>query len=556
MDSNMFPLEVAVQFSVCRNSVSIPLMGMLLVSSVCSTRAQGPQKQGSAAQLSSGPSSEVRAMTESIRALDAQVQTLIAQINDMKSEQQRTLQEARNLRHELEALKAHPIAAEAQAQSTYALPERAESTPAAHPTFFPAGQTLAADPTVVEKLTKLEENQQFIDEKVAVQEQSKVESGSKYHARLSGIVLFNLYGNHGNVDNQDFPQVAIPAGTVESNHAMGASLRQSQVGFEVFGPDIAGARTSANVRFDFAGGFPNVPNGAGTGLVRLRTGTMRLDWKKASLIAGQDALFIAPLTPTSIASLAIPAMSYAGNLWSWIPQVRVEHRFVVSENSVFTLQGGILDSFSGDTPSSSYGRDPSWGEQSGQPAYAARVAWTGRTRGQQWTIGTGGLYARQFWGFGRNLDSWTSTLDLSLGLGRFFGFTGAFYRGRALGGFGGGIGQSVLFSGSLVDPATRVRGLNSMGGWTQLKFKPTPKFEMNAAFGQDNPFASELRASPIVPSEYSEALSRNQIWFTNFIYRARSNVLLSLEFRRIKTTEAEGDGYAAHHLNLAVGYIF
>src|SRR5256885_10531584 len=83
------------------------------------------------------------------------------------------------------------------------------------------------------------------------------------------------------------------------------------------------------------------------------------------------------------------------------------------------------------------------------PAYAARVAWTGRTRGQQWTIGTGGLYARQFWGFGRNLDSWTSTVDLSLGLGRFFGFTGAFYRGRALGGFGGGIGQSVLFSGSL-----------------------------------------------------------------------------------------------------------
>ncbi|PYU62537.1 MAG: hypothetical protein DMG56_11690, partial [Acidobacteria bacterium] len=400
------------------------------------------------------------------------------------------------------------------------------------------------------------ENQQFIDEKVAVQEQSKVESGSKYHARLSGIVLFNLYGNHGNVDNQDFPQVAIPAGTVESNHAMGASLRQSQVGFEVFGPDIAGARTSANVRFDFAGGFPYVPNGTGIGLVRLRTGTMRLDWKKASLIAGQDTLFIAPLTPTSIASLAIPAMSYAGNLWSWIPQVRVEHRFVVSENSVFTLQGGILDSFSGDTPASSYERYPSWGEQSGQPAYAARVAWTGRTRGQQWTIGTGGLYARQFWGFGRNLDSWTSTVDLSLGLGRFFGFTGAFYRGRALGGFGGGIGQSVLFSGSLADPATRVRGLNSMGGWTQLKFKPTPKFEMNAAFGQDNPFASELRASPIVPSEYSEALSRNQIWFTNFIYRARSNVLLSLEFHRIKTTEAEGDAYVGHHVNLAVGYIF
>ena len=545
-----------MRFKICLISFPILLLDLLLGSSVCSGGTPEPQKQESAAQPSGDASSDVRAMGESIRALYAQLEALMTQINDMKNEQQKALQEARNLRHELDALKAHPDAREAQAQSNYAPPKRAESASAPHATSLAAEQTFAAEPALVERLARLEENQQFIDEKIGVQEQSKVESGSKYHARLSGVVLFNLYGNHGNVDNQDFPQVAIPAGTVESNHAMGASLRQSQVGFEVFGPDIAGARTSANVRFDFAGGFPYVPNGTGTGLVRLRTGTMRLDWKKASLIAGQDTLFIAPLTPTSIASLAIPAMSYAGNLWSWIPQVRVEHRFVVSENSVFTLQGGILDSFSGDTPASSYERYPSWGEQSGQPAYAARVAWTGRTRGQQWTIGTGGLYARQFWGFGRNLDSWTSTVDLSLGLGRFFGFTGAFYRGRALGGFGGGIGQSVLFSGSLADPATRVRGLNSMGGWTQLKFKPTPKFEMNTAFGQDNPFASELRASPIVPSEYSEPLSRNQIWFTNFIYRARSNVLLSLEFHRIKTTEAEGDAYVGHHVNLAVGYIF
>ena len=544
-----------MRFNRCWNSVPILLLGLLLASSVCSTRAQEQQKQESAAQPSSDASSDALAMAESIRALHTQVEALIVQINNMKSEQQKMLQEARNLRQELEAAKVYPIAAEAQAQSTHALPEGVKPASAPHPTF-PAEQTLAAESTIVEKLARLEENQQFVDEKIGVQEQSKVESGSKYHVRLSGIVLFNLYGNHGNVDNQDFPQVALDTGTVESNHAMGASLRQSQVGFEVIGPDITGAHTSANVRFDFAGGFPAVPNGTATGLVRLRTGTMRLEWKNTSLTAGQDTLFIAPLAPTSIASLATPAMSYAGNLWGWTPQVRVEHRFVVSENSAFTLEGGILDSFSGDTPYSSYGRYPTWGEQSGQPAYAARIAWTQRTLGQQWTIGTGGLYARQFWGFGRNVDSWASMLDLSLPLGRFFGFTGAFYRGRALGGFGGGIGQSVLFSGSLADPATSVHGLNSMGGWTQLKFKPTVKFEMNAAFGQDNPFASELGARPIVPSAYSEALSRNQTWFTNFIYRARSNVILSLEFRRIKTTVAEGDGYAANHLNLALGYIF
>ena len=37
-------------------------------------------------------------------------------------------------------------------------------------------------------------------------------------------------------------------------------------------------------------------------------------------------LYVSPLSPTSFASLAVPAFGYAGNLWGWIPQVRVEHR--------------------------------------------------------------------------------------------------------------------------------------------------------------------------------------------------------------------------------------
>ena len=47
------------------------------------------------------------------------------------------------------------------------------------------------------------------------------------------------------------------------------------------------------------------------GLVRLRTGTFRMDWADTSVIAGQDTLFFAPLAPTSIATLAVPALSYS-----------------------------------------------------------------------------------------------------------------------------------------------------------------------------------------------------------------------------------------------------
>ena len=45
------------------------------------------------------------------------------------------------------------------------------------------------------------------------------------------------------------------------------------------------------------------------------------------------------------------------------------------------------------------------------------------------------------------------------------------YRGRAVGGLGGGIGQGVLLAGPLTSPVA-IQGLDSMGGWVQLKFKP------------------------------------------------------------------------------------
>lgn len=143
-----------------------------------------------------------------------------------------------------------------------------------------------------DRVSALEENHELLDSKINDIYQTKVESGSKCRLRLSGIVLLNVFSNRGSVDNQDLPQLAASEYPSFSNGSMGGSLRQSQIGLEAFGPDIAGAHTSADIKFDFAGGFPESPYGTSTGLVRLRTGTLRLDWKNTSLVAGQDSLFL------------------------------------------------------------------------------------------------------------------------------------------------------------------------------------------------------------------------------------------------------------------------
>jgi hypothetical protein len=171
------------------------------------------------------------------------------------------------------------------------------------------------------------------------------------------------------------------------------------------------------------------------------------------------------------------------------------------------------------------------------------------------TIGTGGYYGRQYWGFGRHIDGWAGTADLTLPLGKYFGLTAQFYRGRALGGLGGGMGQDVIMAGQLFSPS-QILGLDSVGGWTQLKFKPVPKFEINGALGIDNPFASELRRFPITDSYYGVSLSKNVSPFVNFIYQLRSDVLFSVEYRHLKTYVLDDEGYSASHINVSLGYIF
>ena len=201
-----------------------------------------------------------------------------------------------------------------------------------------------------EHAASLEEEYQLLSGKVDDQYQTKVESASKYRVRLSGIVLMNLVSNQGAVDSIDLPTLAYARPAGDSGGSFGATLRQSEIGFEAFGPNVAGAKTRADLQLDLAGGFPSVPNGINSGLLRLRTATMRMDWTNTSVVVGQDAIFFSPNSPTSFASLAIPALSYAGNLWSWVPQIRVEHRVALGEESSLLFQGGILDPVSGEAP--------------------------------------------------------------------------------------------------------------------------------------------------------------------------------------------------------------
>jgi hypothetical protein len=507
-------------------------------------------QENGAAAASAELANQVHTLSETVRQLQAQVQSLNSRLNELRPREEN---QGTDPSSPPSSSRAQPMAATSGSNDPYlTFPAASSAAPAASY----AAKTAAPGRSLEQRLSQLEDDQDLTDSRLADQDQTKVESGSKYRLRLSGLVLLNMFENRGVVDNADLPEIALPAGALDSAATFAGSLRQSQIGLQVFGPDLAGARTSADIKFDFAGGFPNTPNGTVLGLARLRTGTVRLDWANTSVVAGQDFLFFSPLAPTSLAQFAVPALSYAGDLWAWTPQVRVEHRIHVSDSSSWMLAAGVLDSLSGELPYSSSERYPSWAEESGQPAYAARLAWTKRIRGQNLTLGSGGYYGRQYWGFRRHVDGWAGTADMTLPLGKYFGLSAQFYRGRAVGGLGGAVGQDVVMAANALLSSTPILGLDSVGGWTQLQFKPAPKFQVNAALGIDNPFASELNRFPGSASYYGTLVSRNVSPFVNFIYQLRSDVMFSVEYRYLKTYELDDGAYSAHHINASLGYIF
>jgi hypothetical protein len=495
-----------------------------------------------------------------VHDLQDQVSQLRTLVEQMRFENAETRTEIHQLRQDLHATRAlleHPAtsmgAGSAAAVARSASPDNESSAASGAPNASPA----QASTQIEERVQKLEENTSLLGSKIDEQYQTKVESASKYRVRLHGILLMNAFRNLGASDNLDFPDYAQPVPPGWPSATLGATLRQSEIGLEIFGPTVAGAHTSADVQLDFAGGFPATGNGVDFGIARLQTANVRFDWAHTSVVAGQDSLFISPLSPTSFASLATPTFAFAGNLWAWTPQLRLEHRFSISDQQTVTMQAGIFDNLNWQfPPGNRFLRTPQAGELSGQPAYGYRTAWSRSVRERPLSFGVAGYYGRQNWTWDRYVDAWAGMADWQIPILPRLALSGEFYRGRGIGGLGGAIGTSILYGGDPRSPITPIRGLNTAGGWAQLKFQATPKIEFNGVFAEDNAFAGDARGFATDQNNFGEILGRNRGALGNVVFRPRSDLVLSAEFRRLRTFPVYSSSSVINQINLSVGILF
>jgi hypothetical protein len=402
-----------------------------------------------------------------------------------------------------------------------------------------------------------EDDWQILNARVEEHEQVKVESASKYRLRLSGIALFNVFDTSGQLDNLDAPTVAVQSPYGAYGGSIGASFRQSLLGLRGIGPTVFGARTSADLQLDFINTAAGPYGGVAIGLVGLRTARLQFDWTNFSIAGGLETPFFSPNSPTSYLSLAVPAFAAAGNLWNWTPEIRVERRFDFT-SSEFKFEAGLLDP-AGYSVSGSNVRVPTPGESSRQPVYAVRLSGNNRSEDHPISFGLSGIYASVRFPDGEVVPTSGAIMDWKFPLIPKLQLSGAFFKGKGLDGFGGLALPSVqpqLYQQYLYSTAPMLADIPVLGGWSQLKFTLNSRSEFNAAAGIGARDAGRLRASSGLNPFLVSVPSSNRGLFFNYIFRPRSDLLFSAEYRLFHTSQVLGGPNEAEQLGLAAGFLF
>jgi uncharacterized coiled-coil protein SlyX len=520
------------------------LLLLLAISACCA-----PRLAGQAAAGASVPE-QIQSLTDGIAHMQSLLDQSQRQLDLMRSQ-------LAALQSQVAQGQAAPPAAPSEGTPAPAA-SVAQSTPSASTSAAAAPSPESSSASAAD----LPERQALDASQIATLDQEKVESESKYPVRLTGLVLFNGFANTGAVD-----QAATPSVAIYGSGSTGASVRQTQLGFDARGPHLLGARTFGDLRVDFdgssqAGAGPSYYT-ANAVLVRLRTAHAALLWNRTEAYFALDRPILSPDAPSSLTAVAEPPLAWSGNLWTWNPQVGLRQDLPLGGAANLRLEAAAIDV--GDAPltAAEYAAaavvsgPASSAEQSRWPGAEGRIALVGSESDEQGNhLGVGGYFAPHLTSFGHGFDSWAGTLDAGLHLpGRLRASANA-YRGLGLGGLGGGAYKDFLYHLSAPTGQIYMRALDDAGGWAQLQERVNERIELNGAFGIDNAFAGEVTRYAVGGNGFYQNLARNRTWTGNVIFSPSAYLLFSIEYRRIATSSIGTATNQSDVIGVAAGYRF
>lgn len=351
-------------------------------------------------------------------------------------------------------------------------------------------------------------------EPVPAAKEEKPAVRSSYPVVLYGYLKFDAAYDTARTDAGNYARWVESEEGRENDDQFNATARESRLGLRFQGPDYGGANTSGRVEVDFYEGGAENKN-----RLMLRHAYLQLDWPERdfSILAGQTSDVISPLYPST---LNYSVAWWVGNIGYRRPQFRLTKGFDVDEDHHLLLQAAAARTIGHDGPF-----DPGdTGEDAGFPSFQGRAALSfPLLTGEKTTVGVSGHWGQEEYdvddaGHGKDLDTWSANLDLTLPICDWLAFKGELWTGENLDAYLGGIGQGINESS--------LKEIESAGGWAALSFGPFGRWRYNLGAGLDDPDNSDLNDGD---------RSRNCVVWGNVIYDVNEAVQAGIELSRWET---------------------
>ena len=344
-----------------------------------------------------------------------------------------------------------------------------------------------------------------------------------------GFILTNVQYNN----NKTFDIPVITALTDTTANFL-ITPRQSRFGLKI-GYEEKEWKFAGNIELDFWGLKGSGNNGAAMqSAPRLRRAYIKMTKEKISLLFGQEWIIFAPLSPPSDAHVSIPAMTYAGNLWNRLPQVRFEYKNPM-DNNVMLFQVALVRPIGSDEKPA-YGQGDLFGagEVNGLPFIQGRL---GMTFNKVLTLGVSGHFGQEdFEKLENDTDFKEKTGTYAFALDAKVAKQGVTF--MAEGYMGANIhtlfSKATYFEKALTD-GKKNEPLKAVGGWGSIGYKTQNSdapVAMNAGVGMEILDDDDTDALALADTQES----KNMALFGNIFYNPVSKLSMGLEVYYIKTT--------------------
>lgn len=327
--------------------------------------------------------------------------------------------------------------------------------------------------------------------------------------------------------------------TNRNDNQFSMTARQTRLGMNIYGPDVAGARTSGKIEVDFYRG-----DGENHNMPRMRHAYLKLDWPehRFSILAGQTWDVISPLySPT----INFTVGWWQGNIGHRRPQIRLTKGFELAKDTELKLELAAVRTITNRTTLFTPANEDT-GEDAGFPTIQSRASLTFPfiPGAKPATVGVSGHWGeeesdRDARGHNRNYVTWSGNVDMKVPVTNWLTLQSEGFVGENLDAYLGGIGQGLN--------TTRGREVRAQGGWVAASLGPWAKWTFNLGAGIDNPSDGDLTAG---------SRTCNRVVFGNAWYAINKSASVGLELSQLHTNYKQQRDSGSLRAHLAFLYKF